>query len=438
MAETSPSGRRARPRFSLHTLQAKVVALVAAAFLVTLGAATAYTVRSQRAAILATATEQAQALAKMCFDSLNVMMLTDNMESREIVTRRLAQDPKVVEARVIRGEPVTAEYDEGLDGERPVDDLDHRALAGEGVARVETVDGRRVFTFIRPLAASESRYDVNCLMCHHVEEGTVLGAIRIRYSLAEADAAFAAFLRRTLAINLGLFGLGLAAVAWWVRRGAVLPLRRMAATAREIAAGRVDGVVAHRSRDEIGALAEAFRAMVAYLRAMAEGAERLARGDAEAEVACQGDHDRLGCAFGQLREAFRDLLAEGDRLLAAARSGDLHRRAEAGRFPGAFGELLEGINRAMDAMAAPVDETLPALERLAAGDLSARVTGDYAGEYGQLKEAFNGAAEGLARVVRQVNERSEAVARAAAEIAEENRDLAGRLEQEAASLEETA
>ena len=423
----------------LHlSLQTKILAVVALIFLATLGGATWYSATSQRHQLLTAATEQTLALVDSCFASVNVLMLTDNMESRETITRGLAAEHNVVVARLVRSPAVDREFGEGLEGEAPVDDLDRRALAGEEIAVTGEGAEGLTLTVIRPWRATHNTQGDGCLSCHQVEEGTVLGAVRIGYSLASVQSAFATTLTRTLAINLVCFAAGLAAIGLFLRRGAIVPLRKMAATAREIATGHLDQEVDHRSTDEIGTLADAFREMVTYLNGMAAGADAFTRGDLSHELAAHDGDDRLATAFGQLQSTMRAVLAESATLLAAAQAGDLGRRGDAAQFDGAYRELIDGFNTTVDTTVAPVNEAVTALERLAEGDLSVRMSGDYRGDHARIKEAFNRTAGELGTVVSEVVARSEEVGRATEEIATNNRDLANRIEEEASSLEETA
>ncbi|HEX6042715.1 methyl-accepting chemotaxis protein, partial [Longimicrobium sp.] len=180
------------------------------------------------------------------------------------------------------------------------------------------------------------------------------------------------------------------------------PLRTLSGVALDVAAGDVSGQVEHRSEDEIGALADAFRAIVDSQRALADGAERLAAGDLSRDVRPRGERDRLGNAFVRLQSTVRDLSVETGALADAARAGELSRRGRADRFAGSFRELVQGINGTLDAAIAPVDEASAVLRRLADGDFTARVEGAYQGDHAVIKDSVNRMAasvrEALARI----------------------------------------
>jgi methyl-accepting chemotaxis protein len=78
------------------------------------------------------------------------------------------------------------------------------------------------------------------------------------------------------------------------------------------------------------------------------------------------------------------------------------------------------------------------LERLARGDLTARIDAQFDGHYARLKEDFNAAIESLKDAMGAIAEAAGGMESGANEIASASNDLAKRTEQQAASLEETA
>ena len=78
------------------------------------------------------------------------------------------------------------------------------------------------------------------------------------------------------------------------------------------------------------------------------------------------------------------------------------------------------------------------LKRLAAGDLEGRIDDRFSGEFDQLRQDFNAAAETLQQTLVAVTGNAAAISRGAGEIGAAADDLSRRTEQQAASLEETA
>jgi len=75
--------------------------------------------------------------------------------------------------------------------------------------------------------------------------------------------------------------------------------------------------------------------------------------------------------------------------------------------------MIQGINDTLDAVMGPVNEAADVLKKVAARDLTARVTGDYQGDHAQIKNALNQAVQNLDEGLDQVGAGSEQVSSAA-------------------------
>ena len=136
-------------------------------------------------------------------------------------------------------------------------------------------------------------------------------------------------------------------------------VRRMLVTADAIAEGDLDQDLGVRSRDEIGALAQAFERMVAYLRDAADAAGRIARGDLTVQPTPRSERDVFGTAFatmaGQLRTLVGRLSGSATRLGAASQQM-AETSEEAGR-------AVEEIATAMEGMSSGAREQVDTVER---------------------------------------------------------------------------
>ena len=157
---------------------------------------------------------------------------------------------------------------------------------------------------------------------------------------------------------------------------------------------------------------------------------RLASGDNDAEVPAIGRKDEVGLMADALL-SFKDAAVvkarlEGEtveqrRLTEAERAQrEAEKAAEAQADAVAFGALAE------------------ALDRLAGGDLTYRISVDFAPKAAQLKSDFNTAADRLQDALRGINTATGGIRSGSEEIASASDDLSRRTEQQAASLEETA
>jgi methyl-accepting chemotaxis protein len=143
-------------------------------------------------------------------------------------------------------------------------------------------------------------------------------------------------------------------------------------------------------------------------------------------------------SFEKVRTTLRTVMADSDRLTAAGAQGQLGRRADAAQYEGAYRTLIAGINSTLDAIVAPVSEAQRVLERIAARDLTARVTGDYHGDHAKIKQAVNDAAANLEEALTQVSASATQVAAAGGQITSGSTDLAAGASRQASALEEVA
>jgi methyl-accepting chemotaxis protein len=142
--------------------------------------------------------------------------------------------------------------------------------------------------------------------------------------------------------------------------------------------------------------------------------------------------------FRQAMATLRTVIQESNGLIEAARRGNLNERCKTDRFQGGYRDLLTGFNETLDAMAAPVDEASAVLDRVSKRDLTARMRGDYKGDFAKIKEALNTTVKNLDEALAQVAGGAEQVASAAAQINGGSQALAQGASEQASSLEEVS
>ncbi len=125
-------------------------------------------------------------------------------------------------------------------------------------------------------------------------------------------------------------------------------------------------------------------------------------------------------------------------IVAAAAQGDFTKRMELAGKDGFFKQLGEGINQLMETSSAGLAEVVRMLGALSRAELTERITSEYAGTFGQLKDDSNTTVDRLKDIVIRIKESTDAINTASKEIAAGNSDLSQRTEQQASSLEETA
>jgi methyl-accepting chemotaxis protein len=175
------------------------------------------------------------------------------------------------------------------------------------------------------------------------------------------------------------------------------------------------------------------------LAALSAALARIAAGDVPEPI-----RDGFRGDMGKVRDSLNGCIAAVDRLAedvgalgGAAREGRLGHRADAARHQGDFRAIVDGMNRAIDAMAAPQRDAAGVLERLARRDLTARMDGTYQGEHARIQEAVNATGVALHDALGQVAEMVGQVSGAAGQIASSSQAVAAGASQQAAALGQT-
>jgi methyl-accepting chemotaxis protein len=197
------------------------------------------------------------------------------------------------------------------------------------------------------------------------------------------------------------------------------------------------------------------------LAGLRSGLEAIARGDTTVPVVPRTTHirstarDELGqisatvdgiitiaqsavADYAAMQKRISRLVEEVQGLSASAKAGRMDHRADAATFEGSYREVVQGLNDVLDAVAAPLGEAQQVLVRVADRDLTARVNGEYAGEYRTLAEAINTAVSNVAETLEQVSTAAEQVSAASTQIASASQSLASSSSEQAAGIEEIA
>ena len=83
------------------------------------------------------------------------------------------------------------------------------------------------------------------------------------------------------------------------------------------------------------------------------------------------------------------------RLVEASQEGRLTERAQAEKFEGVHREMMQGVNAMLDAITAPLILTGECVGRISKGEIPAKITNAYNGDFNTLKNNLNACIDGL-------------------------------------------
>ena len=169
-------------------------------------------------------------------------------------------------------------------------------------------------------------------------------------------------------------------------------------------------------------------------------AERLAAGDLAVKIDWQSG-DEAGRMLGAMNTmvARLKLLIEGQqRVIAASNRGDFSQRADMTGLEGFQRELAEGVNRMVETTGSSIQDVVRVMAAMAEGDLTKTIDNEYQGAYGEMKTYVNDTVEKLSQVVADVNGGAEALAGASEEVSATAQSLSQASSEQAAGVEETS
>ncbi|MGS1319288.1 methyl-accepting chemotaxis protein [Stenotrophomonas geniculata] len=351
--------------------------------------------------------------------------------------------------------------------------LREAATAGDGVAARQISDDQS-----RPLRRKA------------FEDLKALGAYSSSLMQGKIDNANATHRNSMLAIIAAVVLLVVVAatLAVVISRAVVGPLGKAVNAIQAVARGDLSVTTQSTGKDEAGRMLAATTEMTAMLRRFSEQTQLMAQMHAGPDISHRIPEDFPG-VYGQLAsgintvifehlDAIRDAIdvlnqyATGNltpdarrlpgsrailhesmdaakasllaintqiqQLASAAAAGDFSQRGDAQRFDHDFRVMIEQLNSMMQVADGNLGQLSQLLQSIAAGDLTARMDGQFNGVFARMRDDANTTVAQLTQIVGQIQASAGSITLAAGEIASGNSDLSRRTEQQAANLEETA
>ena len=183
------------------SIKKKVVAPIIGMVIIGLIITTFVTISKSRQLVIdAAATGTMRGYRDTVLNALTTMMISGTI--KEYKTTFLQQMRSIADVRVIRTDSVDKDYVKGGSDDYAKDQIEKEVIT-KGKEKIE-LEGeflRGVFPYI----GKANFMGKNCLNCHNVKEGTVLGAVSIRIPLAESFAHVRSL--RNIYMGFGLIGI---------------------------------------------------------------------------------------------------------------------------------------------------------------------------------------------------------------------------------------
>ncbi|AEO41965.1 methyl-accepting chemotaxis protein [Xanthomonas euvesicatoria] len=151
-----------------------------------------------------------------------------------------------------------------------------------------------------------------------------------------------------------------------------------------------------------------------------------------------GEKSAITATMQQVKRNLQAINAQIQELTQAACAGDFALRGKAETFEHDFRLMVENLNTMMATSDTNLASFSGLLRAIADGDLTVRMSGNFHGVFASMRDDANSTVHRLTDIVTRIQTTSNSISFVAEDIASGNQQLAQRSEQQAASLEETA
>jgi len=221
----------------------------------------------------------------------------------------------------------------------------------------------------------------------------------------------------------------------------------LVAEAAMLTTAAVDGKLATRGNKEkfkggyhdiVEGVNKTLDAVIGPLNVAANYVDRISKGDIPPKITdtYNGDFNTLKNNLNVCVDAVTALVDDALMLAQAAVEGRLQTRADGTKHQGDFRKIVEGVNKTLDLVIDPINETIAILKRMAEGDLTPTMTGDYKGDFDVLKTALNDTLAAINDLLGQVTMAVEQVTAGSQQVSQASQALSQGATEQASSLEE--
>ena len=151
-------------------------------------------------------------------------------------------------------------------------------------------------------------------------------------------------------------------------------------------------------------------AVIGPLNVTAEYVDRISNGDIPAKITDEykGDFNEIKNNLNQCIDAVHALITDANTLSRAAVEGRLDTRADASRHQGDFRAIVQGVNDTLDAVIGPLNVTAEYVDRISNGDIPAKITDEYKGDFNEIKNNLNQCIDAVHALITDANTLSRA------------------------------
>jgi len=253
------------PRFGDWKIWVRLTAAIWGVLVIVWAAMIIWSSQVNRETAIRQAQDFAQSIHEMTMAGLTGMMITGTVGQREVFLDQIKQLSIIKDLHVARGEAVIKLFGPDTKDTRQLDGQEQQVMqSGAPYVAVETEGGSSFLRVINPTKASKNYLGKDCISCHQVPEGTVLGVVSMKVSLDSVEAEVQSFRLKIAGFALGVIGVLLVIIYFLTHHFVTAPLDELRKGLEDIARGEGDLTrrLPVKGQDEVGQAAVVFNEMM--------------------------------------------------------------------------------------------------------------------------------------------------------------------------------
>jgi len=152
---------------------------------------------------ISNAFEKSKMAANIVKDGLTAHMVNGTMPQREYFLKQISSNKEIKSLWIVRGKNVTKQYGEGFSDETMRDEIDKNVLKTGKIQKKLTENlNQAILRVTIPYIATDKTKAANCLTCHDVKNGDILGVVSMEFDISKLRTEGVVTLLKVISINL--------------------------------------------------------------------------------------------------------------------------------------------------------------------------------------------------------------------------------------------
>ena len=253
------------PRIADLKIWVRITAAIWVVLAIIWAGAIVWTTQVNRETAIRQAQDFSQSIHEMTMAGLTGMMITGTVGQREVFLDQIKQLSIIKDLHVARSEAVVKMFGPDTKDKRELDAVEKQVMtSGQPHISVESANGSAYLQVVNPTKASKNYLGKDCIACHQVPDGTVLGVVSMKVSLDSVESEVSAFRVKIAGVAVGALGALLVIIYLITHHFVTRPLDELRKGLSDIARGEGDLTrrLPVKGRDEVGQSAIVFNEMM--------------------------------------------------------------------------------------------------------------------------------------------------------------------------------